>query len=272
VANTVVRGESAEGLLEHSAELASGEKTSVQLLGEKLSEESKKKPKYGEDKGDQRRYSPEQYVEMWEEEQGRAMNAAEKTTLDRGCIGLTATNLNGGGNPLDSAEVCFASFDQAVDLMRGKNKTLDWMAKIPFFGKQLAGEDRYIMFAKLFWSNQDPDSAKRKKGDDKGFRPDKEGKVDMTGYNYERQPGHVNFDYGWWDESSECFWHANHMDYGDPDDPMKVLQSTRDIFAGEFMVDGTKRFGYPDFDRVIYCIALAKNYDPGLAAIASATP
>ena len=53
---------------------------------------------------------------------------------------------------------------------------------------------------------------------------------------------------------------------------MIVLQSTRGKFAKALSVAGEKRYGYPDFDRVIYCVALAKNYDPGLAAMASAKP
>jgi hypothetical protein len=231
------------------------------------------KPAHGEDKGTQRRYTPEQYIEMWEKEQGRKMTEAEKKTIRRGCIGLTATNIAGGGNPLDSAEACWATFDEAHDEMIKKNKTLDWMAKIPFFGKMLAGEERYILFAKLFWSNQDPDPKKRKKSDPTAFIPDaKTGKVDMSKYKYKAQPGYVNFDYGWWDEASQCFWHANHMDYGDPNDPMIVLQSTQDKFAHKITHLGETRYGYIDFDRIIFCIALAKNYNPGLAAIASAQP
>jgi hypothetical protein len=72
---------------------------------------------------------------------------------------------------------------------------------------------------------------------------------------------YVNFDYGFWDDASNCFWHANHMQYKDAAraaaDPMIVLQSTREKF--------TK--GYMDFDRIIFCIAKASHYDPGMAAI-----
>jgi hypothetical protein len=82
----------------------------------------------------------------------------------------------------------------------------------------------------------------------------------------------VNFDYGWWDEASQAFWHANHMDYGDPADPMIVLQSTEDKFATKVMVGTETRYGYVDFDRVVYGVALANNYDPVLAAAAAAKP
>ena len=58
---------------------------------------------------------------------------------------------------------------------------------------------------------------------------------------------HVNFDYGFWDESTQCFWHANHAEPG-----MHVYQSTKEKFQR----------GYMDFDRVIYCVAMTKNYQP----------
>jgi len=88
----------------------------------------------------------------------------------------------------------------------------------------------------------------------------------MTGYAYRAQVkkddsgGYVNFDYGFWDEGSQCFWHANHCPYKDPEqnaeDPMFVLQSTKEKFAK----------GYIDFDRIVYGVALANNYSPGAAA------
>jgi hypothetical protein len=84
----------------------------------------------------------------------------------------------------------------------------------------------------------------------------------MTGYRYRAQPGKVNFDYGFWDESTSSFWHANHKESG-PVDPMIVYQSTADKFAHHFtMSDGTDRYAYVDFDRVVYGVALAENYDP----------
>jgi hypothetical protein len=54
------------------------------------------------------------------------------------------------------------------------------------------------------------------------------------------------------------------MEYKDPEkrktNPMKVYQSTRDKFIA----------GYIDFDRIVFGVAFAKNYDPGKAAIAHA--
>ena len=253
----------------------------VQFLGTPLDQEapaSEPKPAFGEDKGKQRRFSPDQYVEMWEAEQGRKMTAGERETIDRGCIGITATNLNGGGNPLASAEKSYAKFEQAEKYMNDKNRVLDWWANIPLIGR-LVGKDRYVIFAKLFWSNQSPKWEDRLKPDEDAYLPDEEtGEIDMSDYKYRAQSkyeededgdqvmsSYINFDYGFWDNASQCFWHANHMEYKDPVlrkkmGPMKVLQSTKGKFAA----------GYLDFDRIIYCVAKAKNYDPGLAAMANA--
>jgi hypothetical protein len=110
--------------------------------------------------------------------------------------------------------------------------------------------------------------AARTKPDPDAFRADpKTGHVDMTDYKYlprSKDDGsrgsYVNFDYGFWDEASRCFWHANHARFKDPAldaaQPMEVYQSTKEHFIA----------GYKDFDRAVFCIAKAENYDPRLAA------
>jgi hypothetical protein len=238
----------------------------AQLLGTKLDEPLPPgaETPVTETPGVQRKYTPEQYIKMWEQEQGRTLNSAEKDTIARGCIGLTALNLGAVNPPLDNA---FDSFDLAHRDMVARNNTLEWMRR------HLPGVPpaRYVVFAKLFWSNQNPDEARRATSDPAAFQPDpRSHKVDMSGYHYRARPGFVNFDYGFWDEASQSFWHANHMDYHDPNDPMFVLQSTKDKFAHLLMEAGERRYGYRDFDRVIYCVALAENYDAGLAATAAA--
>lgn len=217
--------------------------------------------------GAQRKYTPAQYIAMWEKEQGRSLTPEEKKTLERGCIGLTAVNLNGKGNP--PLDVTFSTFDQAHQVMAERNRTLEWMAKIPFLAVHDA---RYVVFAKLFWSNQNVDETRRTRSNPTAFRPDTTGRVDMGDYKYRSQPGFVNFDYGFWDEASQSFWHANHMETNDPNDPMIVLQSTKEKFATRFMMGAETRYGYPDFDRVVYGVALASNYNPALAAAAAARP
>jgi hypothetical protein len=267
VADRVVQGKDASDLLagfDKGGGAGDVQKKDVQLLGHELGKplpRGAEKPEFGEDE-DQRRYSPEQYGKMWEKEQGKKLTPQMKSTIDRGCIGLSANNIAGGGNPLDYAEVTFGDFDRGHAYMEEKNKELHAMRADPErAGDAPAGE--YIMFAKMFWSNQqDGDNSKP---DDDAFKPDPvTGKVDMTGYEYKAQPGFVNFDYGWWDDNSHCFWHANHMQYKDPvkraKNPMMVYQSTKEHFIR----------GYKDFDRCVFGVALATNYDPGKAAMTHA--
>lgn len=264
VADRVVEGKSAEALLSTMAgpEAATGDTAlqlmvddAVQFIGTPLDQplpEGAEAPAHGETAGQQRRYSVEQYIEMWEKEQGRKMTEREKTTLARGCIGITALNLSGGGNPpLDHA---YASFDGAHAAMKRMNEALDGLRSKPETAAQASGKHA-VVFAKLFWSNQDPNPEKRKQADPKAYQPDENGRVDMSDYKYRAQPGYINFDYGFWDEASQCFWHANHSQPG-----MKVYQSTKEKFSA----------GYMDFDRIIFCVGIAENYDPGLAAIAHA--
>lgn len=259
VADRVVQGKPAMDLLDpvsqgggKGAQSKAVQSKAVQFLGHKLGEklpEGEEKPAFGEDV-DQRRYSVEQYEAMWEKEQGKQLTDGNKKTIDRGCIGISANNIAGGGNPLQYAEATYADFDKAHKFMEGRNKELHEMRANPKTAS-MAPQGEYILFAKQFWSNQkDGDNSKP---DDKAYRPDpKTGRVDMSSYKYRAQPKMVNFDYGFWDDASQSFWHANHSQ---PD--MKVFQSTKEHFIA----------GYIDFDRCVFGVALAKNYDPGKAAI-----
>ena len=273
VADRVVAGQSAADLLaqHQSKDSAGGDKAvqnkAVQFLGTPLGQkrpEGSVTPQYGEE-NDQRRYSREQYEKMWEEEQGRKLQPHERETIERGCIGISANNIAGGGNPLSSSEANFDDFDFAHGYMEMKNKELEGMRANPETAKHAPAGGQYVMFAKLFWSNQTDPDGENKAPDENAFKADpKTHRMDMSGYKYQGQPGYVNFDYGFWDDHSSSFWHANHMEYKDPEkrktNPMKVYQSTRDKFIA----------GYIDFDRIVFGVAFAKNYDPGKAAIAHA--
>lgn len=254
VAERVVSGQSAADLLGPGTSVAPSI-SAVQFIGTPLNERlpaGAETPEHGEDRGQQRRYSVQQYIEMWEKEQGRKMTDSEIKTIERGCIGITAMNLNGGGNPpLDNS---YATFEAAQEAQKKMSAYLDKMRAMPGVGKNYQNKHA-VLFAKMFWSNQSPNAEDRKKPDNSAYKPDRDGKVDMSDYKYRSQPGYINFDYAFWDETSKSFWHANHSMPG-----MKVYQSTKDKFAA----------GYLDFDRVIYCVAIAQNYDPGLAALATA--
>lgn len=256
VAARVVQGKSSADLLGAGGSSAGSavQRSTVQMLGHRLGEELPEGAEAPEhlDSDEQRQYSVDQYIKMWEAERGRKMNEQEKKTLARGCIGIVALNLTGGGNPpLDHA---YGSFDQAKKVVDEWNAFIDAHRGEKTADGQTIGDFKAVLFAKLFWSNQNPDPEKRKTGDPDAFKPDPEtGKVDMTGYEYEAQPGYVNFDYGFWDEQSQCFWHANHCQPG-----MKVYQSTKEKFSK----------GYIDFDRIIFCAAFARAYKPAAAAAA----
>ena len=248
---------SGDGVQRKDAPLAplGAAKAGVQLLGTGLDEElpeGAEAPGHGETKGKQRRYTVEQYVKMWEAERGRPMTKAEEKTLARGCIGITALNLEAGNPPLDNA---YATFDQAKKVVDEWNAFIEAHKGERTSDGKVVGHFKAVLFAKLFWSNQSPDPEERKKPDDKAYLPDEDGKVDMSDYEYRAQGGGkwVNFDYGFWDDSSNCFWHANHCQPG-----MEVFQSTKDKFTA----------GYMDFDRIIFCAVIAKNYKAMNAAAA----
>jgi hypothetical protein len=225
----------------------------VQCLGDPLSAplpEGAEAPAHGETPGKQRRYSVEQYIAMWEKENGREMTAAQKRTLDRGCIGITALNLDAVNPPLDEA---YATFEKAKEAVDAKNAFLEQHKNEtdPLTGAKYSDQKAFL-FAKLFWSNQNSDREKRKNPHTDAYQPDAAtDRIDMSNYRYRAQPGYINFDYGFWDEDSQCFWHANHAQPG-----MKVYQSTKEKFAR----------GYVDFDRIIYCVGVAKHYNAPTAA------
>jgi hypothetical protein len=205
-------------------------------------------PDYGEDKNDQRRYSKQQYEAMWEAEQGQKLSSTNKTTINLGCIGITANNLTGFASP-DLREA-YANFNDAYAAMVQHNASL-----------HRYDPNQYVLFAIHFWSNQDPDDAKRVDPDHSAFLPDAKGRIDMSSYKFLDRPGFVNFDFGFWDDVSQSHWHANHYDIG-PDDPMIVYQSTRAHFSNHFEeTPGEWRFGYRDFDREAFVVAQAKHYD-----------
>jgi hypothetical protein len=54
----------------------------------------------------------------------------------------------------------------------------------------------------------------------------------------------INFDYGWYDEATNTWFHANHMEPG-----MTVYQSTLSNFSRPLL----------NFDRQIFVVAMARK-------------
>ncbi len=208
---------------------------------------------------ERREWKKDDFFYFWEAEQGRKLSDGEKKTVMRGCIGITANNLGVNGNP-PLTEV-YDDFDAAHAAMVTHNNTW-WNRNV--------STTKYVLFGILFWSNQDADDDKRRNPNPSAFvaKPGTH-RIDMTGYRFRGNPDGVNFDFGYWDEPTSSFWHANHADPSlpgskyRPDQPMIVYQSTRDKFAHRYVMDdGSFRYGYAEFDRVGYGLAVAENYDP----------
>ena len=127
-------------------------------------------------------YSMSEYIRLWEQAAGRKMSDDERRRLAAGCVGITRLNLGG----VASLSECYATFDQA-------KKRADELQRA--LGKV------FPIFSKRFWSMG------------AAYTPDPTtGKVDMSGYTGATPPGEVNFDYGWFDEVNNTWWHANHCD------------------------------------------------------------
>ena len=208
------------------------------------------KPKFGEDK-DQRRYSVAQFERMWGA-QFHSMTADEMDNVDRGCIGITVTNLglrSWQDPPLDEV---YGTFEQARFVVAQRNAA----AGPPDPTKPI---HVWVMFAMLFWSNRSPDDRARSAPVPKAFRPDPvSGRVDMrplSGNLGRARPGFVNFDFGFWDEKTQCFWHANHGVFAGMATPEEIYQSTRGKFANTYWQNGVEHVSYEDFDRVVYGVA-----------------
>jgi len=163
-------------------------------------------------------YSLEEYKAMWEADHCRTMTESEVRTLRAGCIGITALNLGINRNPpLDN---CYSTLDQAKARAKQMTSTCAASGMKP------------QLFSKRFYS------------DGKDYTADPAtGKVDMSGYSYKAKPGFTNFDYGWYDERSDSWFHANHGDF--PQNPMRVYRSTLEYYSRPLL----------DFDKQVFGVS-----------------
>jgi len=184
-------------------------------------------------------HSLEDYIKKWEKEKGRSLTAAERLVLAKGCIGITMLQL--GRKQLPKLTLCYGTFERSWMVAKSMNEYL-----AQFFPKRKA-----FVFSKRFWSG----------GQDYSADP-KTGKVDMSKYTYAAKPGFVNYDYGFYDEATNKWWHANHCAPSilgvrcksrearekNLPDPMKVYESNLPGYSRPLQ----------DFDAQVFCVGIAK--------------
>ncbi|MFT3982217.1 MAG: DUF6443 domain-containing protein [Ferruginibacter sp.] len=178
-----------------------------------------------------KKYTVEEFIKIWESGHSAKMTNKQKSTLARGCIGITALELDfnletRGRPPLNRA---YSSFDQA------KKAAADLERDIKKNPVKYPPSARVIIFSTRFWSN-----------DSDAFLPDKNGRVDMSNYNYYPRPCdasgcYTNFDYGLYEEKTNRWWHANHAEPG-----MIIYESTLNYYSRPLL----------DFNRQIFAIAI----------------
>jgi len=220
-----------------------------------------------------RSFSRDEYIEMWERKHGRRMTGQERHTLARGCIGITALNLQDGANP--PLGLSFATFPKARSVAAALNEVVESASSLDGLTPEViaaapelanlqnvleslpttGSPDQWkaMIFSKRFYSNQAENWHDRMESDPDAFQPDEDtGQVDMGGYQYHARPRpeegegstFVNFDYGWWDEETDTWWHANHAESG-----MEVYQSTLEHYSRPLR----------DFDRQVFTVAFARR-------------
>jgi hypothetical protein len=156
------------------------------------------------------------------------MTDTERKVLAKGCIGITSLNLGIIGSP-DLSE-CYGSFEAAWNAAQKMNE---------FLAKDFP-DKKAIIFSKRFWSG----------GND--YTPDpKTGRVDMSKYDYSARPGFVNFDYGFYDEATNKWWHANHCEPSIRGprcgtNPMEVYESNLPYYSRPLQ----------DFDEQVFCVGV----------------
>jgi hypothetical protein len=185
--------------------------------------------------------SVEDFIDMWEKQHGQSMTSEEKRTLGRGCVGITALQMEDLKNP--DLSNCYDSFAEVWNAAKTMNAFLE--SSFP--------DKKAIIFSKRFWS-----------GDTEYKADPKTGKVDLSGHHNEARPpigkyNPVNFDYGLYDETTGNWWHANHCDF-----PLGGSLRCKRAFGYERMeVYESNLQSYSkslvDFDRQVFCVAVGRR-------------
>lgn len=193
---------------------------------------------------------------------------AERTTLAAGSIGITALNLGRGGAP-PPLELAFDTLERARRVQAAliavlKHRPTDVAAKVAA-DRTLRDLARVVaaipadpdparwrpaIFSVRFFSRQGGTWDQRTEGDPTRFVADPRGQIDLSGYAHAARadaaagPGALmlNFDYGWYDEATDSWFHANHGEPG-----MTIYQSRLAHFSRPLAA----------FDRQVFCVAFA---------------
>ena len=185
--------------------------------------------------------SVQDFIDMWEKEHGHSMTPDEKRTLGRGCVGVTALNMEDLKNP--DLSNCYDSFAEVWVAAKTMNAFLE--SSFP--------DKKAIIFSKRFWS-----------GDQEYKADPKTGKVDLSSHHDEPRPSTddydpVNFDYGLYDETTGNWWHANHCDF-----PLSgSLRCKRSFGYKRMEVYESNLQSYSkllfDFNRQVFCVAVGRR-------------
>ena len=197
--------------------------------------------------------SREDYIKYWENNHGMKMSKQQISILNKGCVGITLLNLGYGGGlpqPVSPAYGGEKGIYKALDMAKKMNKVLKDNP-----GSYAEGT-KVVIYAMRFYAK------------DNTFLTDKDGKVDMSKFNWSEpltRPGffdknkngifdkedsnYVNFDFGLYDFSGRKSWfHADHChkcraDIGE----MTVYESSFKYFTRPL----------EDFNRIIFVPAYA---------------
>jgi hypothetical protein len=186
-------------------------------------------------------HSIDEFIDMWEKQHGHVMTPEEKKTLGRGCVGITAVNMEDLKNP--DLSNCYDTFAEVWAKANTVNAFLE--EKFP--------DKKAFIFSKRFWA-----------GNQK-YKPDpKTGRVDLSEHHNKPRPrvgdyDPINFDYGLYDEKTGNWWHANHCDF-----PLSGSVSCGEAFGMDRMEayeSNLQSYSHPlvDFDRQVFCWVVGKR-------------
>jgi RHS repeat-associated protein len=176
-------------------------------------------------------YSVDEYIKFWENKHGLTMTDSQKSTLARGCIGITALELGNNNNPTTGTPPTDYSYST---LEKAKQVAESWERSIKTNPKY--SNSRVIIYAIRFWANSVTE-----------FVPDKNGQINMNSWKpkiprpNDGNGPYTNVDFGLYEKSNNTWWHANHKQPG-----MIVYQSTLHHYNRPLA----------DFNHIVFCVAL----------------